>query len=175
MATSWYKPQTITQYSEEGAENIHLRWDDSNGYSGLRSDNSSSVGTLGNLIHIARSPKPNITNKTYYLKLTGFNFQSLPDSISGIELQINSRRAGRVTDDTVILTYNNSQLGDNQASLNLDPIKFYGNENFLWGLESVSKAVIQDSSFGVVLRFKSHPQWPHKDPIDLLSVQLRIH
>lgn len=174
MATDWFNPTTITQYAEDGAENVHVRWDDSNNFAGLRSS-SASVGTVAPLVHIARSPKPNITNKTYYLKLTGFKFRQLPDVINGIELKIVSRRAGRVTDDTITLTHNEKIIGDNQATLELDPNTTYGSEDSLWGLKSISKEMLEDSSFGVVVRFKSHPKWPHKDPIDLISAQLRIH
>lgn len=174
MATDWTNPRQITQYAEPGAEDLHIKWDDTNGYANLRSNNGS-VGTLGKLIHVARSPKPNVTNKTYYLKLTGYNFSNLPDQISGIELRLNSRRAGRITDDTITLTYNNNFIGDNQANFDLNPMKIYGREDFVWGLDSISKETLQDSSFGVVVRFKSHPQWPHSEPIDLMSVQLRIH
>jgi len=175
MATAWFNPQIISQYAEEGAEDIHIKWDDSTGYSGLKSSNGASIGTLDPLIHIARSPKPNITSKTYYLKMTGYNFAELPNIVSGIELQINSRRVGRVTDDTVSLAYNNALLGDNQASLEINPITRYGGEAVLWGLTSITKETLQDPSFGVVVRFKSHPKWPHKDPMDLILVQLRIH
>jgi hypothetical protein len=175
MATAWFNPQTISQYAEVGGEDVHIRWDDSISYSGLTSANGTSTGTLEPLVNIARSPKPNIASKTYYLKMTGYNFVGLPDTISGIELQIHSRRAGRVTDDTVSLTYNNELFGDNQASLIINPTTTYGGETFLWGLKSISADVLRDPSFGVVVRFKSHPSWPHKDPMDLISVQLRIH
>jgi hypothetical protein len=175
MATDWTNPRQITQYAESGAENIHIRWDDSNGFSDLKSANSGSVGTLEKLLHIARSPKPDINSKTYYLKLTNYIFSNLPDTISGIELRINSRRAGRITDDTVTLALGNQFLGDNQANLEINPIKIYGGEQFLWGLRNISKETLQDESFGVVVRFKSHPHWPHSDPMDLISVQLRIH
>lgn len=175
MATDWFNPQIISQYAETGGENIHIRWDDSNNYAGLRSANGTSVGTLGRLSRIARSPKPDLTNHTYYIKLTGYVFFHLPNVISGIELKLSSQRAGRVTDDLVALTYNNEIIGENQGRLEINPIMYYGSENSLWGLSSVLPAVIQDSSFGVVLRFRSHPSWPHNDPMDLKSVQLRIH
>lgn len=175
MATDWYNPQTISQYAEPGGENIHIRWDDSNNFAGLRSANGTAVGTVSSLIHIARSPKPNITSATYYIKMTGFNFQNLPDLVSGIELKLSSQRVGRITDDTVILTYNNETIGENQARLEINPIMYYGGEASLWGIRSVSRALVQDSSFGVILRFRSHPSWPHRDPMDLKSVQLRIH
>ncbi len=175
MATDWTNPQNIIQYSESGAENVHLSWDDSNGFAGLRSANGTSVGTIGELFHISRSPKPDITNKTYFLKLTGYNFYLLPKLISGIELKIHSKRAGRVTDDVVMLTYNDELLGINQARLEINPIMLYGGETSFWGLDLVTRSMIENSSFGVVVRFQSHPSWPHSDPMDLISVQLRIH
>lgn len=175
MATEWLKPRIITQYPEAGAENIHLRWDDSNDYAGLKSTNGTTVGTLGALIHISRSPKPDISSKTYYLQLSGFNFTTLPELPSGIEVEISAKRAGRIIDDTVSLTYDGKLLGDNQANLNLDLTKVYGGENSQWGLSSISSELIQDPTFGVTVRFKSHPQWPHKDPMDLVSVRMRIH
>ena len=175
MATSWINPRIISQYPEEGAETLHVKWDDTNGFSNLKSANSQSVGTMGDLIHIARSPKPNITNKTYYIKLTDYRFVSLPNIISGIELKITSKRLGRVVDDTVILTYNNQPLGNNQASLDINPIKIYGGETILWGNGSITSTMIQDPSFGVILRFKSHPQWPHRSPMSLDSAEMRIH
>lgn len=175
MATSWINPRIISQYPEDGAETLHVRWDDTNNFGNLKSANNQSVGTLGDLIHIARSPKPSITNKTYYIKLCDYRFASLPDIITGIELKITSKRLGRVVDDTVILTYNNETLGDNQASLEINPIKIYGGETSLWGSSSITSTMIQDPSFGVILRFKSHPQWPHRTPIGLDSVEMRIY
>lgn len=175
MATDWTNPQLISQYSEPGAENIHLRWDDSNGFAGIKTANGTSVGTIGELFHIARSPKPDLTNKTYFIKCTGYNFYLLPESISGIELKIISRRAGRVTDDMIMLTYNDDLLGLNQARLEINPIMVYGGETNLWGSNLITRSVIEDSSFGIVLRFQNHPSWPHRDPMDLMSVQLRIH
>lgn len=175
MATAWFNPRLIVQYPEDGAEDLHVRWDDSNGFSGLKSSNGITVGTMGDLFHIARSPKPNLTNKTFYIRLTNYNFSNVPDTISGIELKLMSKRAGRIVDDTVSLTYQNNLIGENQANLEVNPIKFYGSSNSLWGLESISKATVIDPSFGIVLRFKSHPSWPHRNPVDLDSVELRIH
>lgn len=175
MATSWTNPQIITQYSEEGAEDRHLRWDAANSFAGLRSANGIAVGTLGDLFHISRSPKPDITNKTYFLKLTGYNFSNVPNTINGIELKIEGQRAGRVTDDVVMLTHDGELLGVNQAKLEINTKTFYGGENNLWGLNAISKSTVEHETFGLILRFQSHPSWPHSDPMDLLSVQLRIH
>lgn len=175
MATEWYKPQTISQYPEEGADTVHIQWNDVNGFSGLKSSNSTYVGTLGALYHIARSPKPNITTKTYYLQLTDFRIQNVPEVVSGVEVQIESRRNGRITDDTVSLVYNGEIVGENRGTLDVSPLKLYGSEVDNWGFINLTKNIVTDKSFGVVLRFKSHPQWPHNDPMNLVSVQLRIY
>lgn len=175
MATKWFTSNYIVQYSEPSGEEVHVMWDDSDDFANLKSVYETSVGTVGNLVHIARAPKPDITNKTYFLKLTDFRFTNLPDIISGIQLQLSCKRVGRVTDDTISLTYNDTLIGNNQATLDLSPVKFYGSEVSLWGLKTLLTDTVLDSSFGIVLRFKSHPSWPHKDPIDLVSVQLRIY
>jgi hypothetical protein len=175
MATLWTNPTIISQYAEAGGEDHHISWIDRDGFSDLRSKNGQFVCTNGLLEHIARSPKPDLVNKTYYIKMSGYNFQNLPEVISGIELRLSAKRSGRITDDTVQLHYDDQQIGDNQASLNLNPVKLYGGENILWGLTSVDATIIQDQSFGVLLRFKSHPSWPHKSPVELDSVELRIH
>jgi hypothetical protein len=175
MATAWTNPSLIVQYSEIGAENIHARWDDSLSFSQIKSSNGQTVGTLEPLYNIARSPKPNVSNKTYYVRCTGYNFQNLPESISGIELKLTTRRAGRITDDTIQLCLEGATIGENQANLEINPIKVYGGQNSLWGLSSISLDTIKNLSFGVILRFKSHPSWPHRDPADLDSVELRIH
>lgn len=175
MATSWTNPTTFIQYPEEGGEASHIQWDTSGSFNELRNPNGHTVDTIGNLIHVARSPKPDIKNKTYYIRCTGYNFQNLPASISGIELKLTTKRSGRVTDDTIQLCLNEATIGENQASLAINPIKVYGGETALWGLSSLSVSDVQDPTFGVVLRFQSHPSWPHNTPAGIDSVELRIH
>jgi len=161
MTTPWTNPTTLTQYAEEGAESVHVQWDDS-----LRSTN-------GCLEHIARSPKHDLRTKTYYLKATGFNFQNLPATISGVELRLSVKRRGRVTDETISLVIND-QVSDNRATLDLAPTKLYGNETDMWAMRNLSIEAL-DNNFGVLIRFQSHPNWPHKDPAFIDAVELRIH
>lgn len=175
MATDWTNPTIITQYAEEGAENVHILWDDRDEFSSMKSNNGQSVGTMGYLEHIARSPKTDITNKTYYIRTSGYNFKNLPETLSGIELRLTTRREGRVTDDTIQLCLNEEVIGDNKADLKINPIKIYGSETNLWGVDGISLSTLQDSSFGVVIRFKSHPNWPHRSAAFIDSVEIRIH
>lgn len=173
MTTKWTPPTICSQYAEEGAEDFHISWDSSS-FSSIRSNNSNSLGTMGTLEHSARSPKTDVTNKTYFLKITGFNFTQLPTTLSGIELRLTMNRGGRVTDETVSLCINDTLVGTNNADLDLNPLKVYGGEANLWDT-NLTIVDVTDPSFGVILRFKSHPQWPHRTGAFIDAVELRIH
>jgi len=175
MTTAWTVPTDIIQYAEPGGESVHIPWDDSRGFDVLKSMDVRGVRSLGRLSHIARSPKHDIVNKTYYIRATGFDFYGLPEVLSGIELLLLVTRYGRVTDDTVELVLNNESIGDNQASASIIPEKIYGGLNNLWNTKNLSVNNIQDPSFGIVIRFCSHPHWPHRDPVIIGGVRMRIH
>jgi hypothetical protein len=174
MTTAWTFPTIITQYPEEGGENIHVPWDDYDNFSNMKSANEQSVGTIGNLYHIARSPQLDLTNKTYYVRTTGYNFTNLPSVVSGIEVRLRTKRGGRVTDDTVQLCLNGELIGENRATIAANPIKIYGSESDLWSSD-ITPALINDSSFGLVIRLRSHPSWPHNTAAFIDSVEIRIH
>jgi len=173
MTTQWTIPTLITQYAEEGADTVHIPWD--KGDSVIQEGGYRSFGTLGALYHIARSPKLDLVTKTYYVNATGFNFTNLPETISGIEVRIKTKRAGRVTDDTVQLCLDDNLIGENKATLNLSAIKIYGNSNDKWTVDNISLQNVQNSSFGVAIRFQSHPQWPHRDAAYIDLIEMRIH
>jgi hypothetical protein len=174
MTTNWTLPRTITQYAETGGEDAHVSWLEVNDFHGLKNLDGKSVRTTRDLIHIAREPRHDIKEKTYYLKLTNFNFVNLPATLSGIELKLSMNRVGRITDETIQLCRNDDLVGDNHASLNLDLIKIYGSETDNWNT-NLTMSDIQNSSFGVVIRFQSHPNWPHKSSPLIDAVELRIH
>jgi hypothetical protein len=113
--------------------------------------------------------------KTYYLELTGYNFLYLPDVVTGIEARLTADRRGRITDEQTLLCLNGTMMGDNKADLLLDPKKTYGGETDRWGMENLSRADLQNSSFGITIRFQSHPHWPHSDGAAVDSVELRIY
>lgn len=174
MTSNWALPTIIEQYSEEGAETMHVPWNSEENFNNIKTKNGKSLKTIRDLVHIARDPKIDITEKTYFLRCTGFSFLNLPTAISGIELKITSNRFGRITDDTVQLCLNENLIGDNYATLNLEPIKIYGNDTDTWNTDLTTQNV-STTSFGVVIRFKSHPSWPHKSNIFLDCIELRIH
>jgi hypothetical protein len=174
MTTEWTLPTTIIQYAEPGGEDAHISWLDDGGFYGLKSLDGKSVRTTRDLFHTARDPRHDLTDKTYYLQLTGFNFTNLPTTLSGIEMRLIINRYGRITDETIQLCLNDSLIGENQASLDLEVKKIYGGENFLWN-GNLTIQDVQDPSFGVSLRFQSHPHWPHRSSPLIDAVELRIH
>ena len=175
MSTPWALPTIISQFSEPDAEAVHIAWDNSNNFNSLRNLDSGYIQTVQPLMHIARSPKHDLKNKTYYIRASGFNFINLPASFSGIELKLTTRRYGRITDETIQLCLDEVSIGDNMATLDLNPIKTYGGDSNKWGAEDLSITNIINTSFGVVIRFQSHPNWPHRDPAFIGAVELRIH
>jgi hypothetical protein len=175
MATEWTLPTAIRQYAEPTAEEVHIRWNDSNGFAALQNVNGSLLRTQRPLQRIARSPKADITMKTYYLELTGYNFQTLPEVITGIEARMTADRRGRITDEQISLCLDGQLVGKNQADLSLLPMKIYGGETELWGTRRLSITDLQNPSFGITLRFQSHPHWPHSDGAAVDSLELRIH
>ena len=175
MTTAWTVPTDIIQYAEPGGESVHIPWDDSRGFDVLKSTDVRGVRSIGRLSHIARSPKHDILNKTYYIRATGFNFYNLPAVLSGIELLLLVTRYGRATDDTIELVLNGESLGENQASSSISPEKIYGGPSNLWNAKNLSIDDITNPTFGITIRFRSHPHWPHRDPVIIGGVRLRIH
>jgi hypothetical protein len=133
-----------------------------------------SIRTTKDLLHIARDPRHDILQKTYFLKLTGFNFFDFTGPILGVEARLVMNRGGRITDETIQLCLNDNLIGKNMATLDLDVDKIYGSENDSWGI-NLNMTDIENPSFGIVLRFQSHPRWPHKTSPLIDAVELRIH
>lgn len=168
MTTLWTLPTIIDQYAEPEAESVHVAWD-------LTNEPIRNIQSLGTLKHISRSPRYDIRNKTYFIKATGFNFDNLPNSLSGIELRLTTGRHGRAMDDTIQLCIGNDMIGDNRATTEILPTKLYGGALDLWNTNQLTLSSVQNSSFGIVIRLQSHLHWPHSDPVSIDLVELRIH
>lgn len=174
---------TVIQYAED--EQSQIQWDQHN-LDILANPGTGSLTTVKPLMHIARSPKYDLTNTTWFIQCTDFNLENLPDTISGITAIIDMNRGGRIADDTIQLVYQGDMIGENQAqpafihtptqdkSL-MDLKSVYGGKFNTWGVSDLTKAMIQDPTFGIVVRYKSHPAWPHKTHPILYSVQLQIN
>jgi hypothetical protein len=174
MTTPWTLPTTVVQYAEPGTELYDISWDDSSDFQGLKTLDDTYIKTTRDLLHISRSPKIDVTMKTWYLRITGFAFTNLPETLSGIAVRVTGNRRGRITDDTVQLCLQSEGLGENRANLDLSPQKIYGNDTDLWNTQ-LTIADIMDPTFGVLVRLQSHPHYPHKDSAFLDCVEVQIY
>ena len=168
MTTAWTLPGTIAQYAEDPD---HIEW--GSNFEGLRTL-FSGVSLSKPLMHISRQPRNDITMKTWYVQATNFQFQNLPETISGVAFRFSLIRSGRVFDDTIQLTHNGELIGKNRCVRTVDPVQVYGGTTDLWAVENI-RDIIQDPSFGITVRLKSHPDWPHKTTPILKGLELQIY
>jgi len=166
MPTKWTYPNTVIQYAES---DVHVPWLNV----GNEFDQINLVRASKDLLHISNSLMNDYKMKTYYLVVKEFDFDELPETISGIEVHINIRRSGRITDDTVQL-YLNQPLGENLATYQIQDIKTYGNQTARWGVENLTPELVDDPEFGIVLRYQSHPTTPHQTAPYMEHVQMRV-
>ena len=165
MPSPWLCPSSVTQFTDS---EYHIPW--------LNVDDNFTdirlIRTVKDLLHI---PNPLINDfrmTTYFLVIKDFNWVGIPDTITGIEASINIRRTGRIMDDTISL-YNGSAIGENKADKIMDNSKTYGGSSDLWSLETLSPSDL-DENFGLVLRYQSHIDFPHRTTPNLEHVQIRI-
>lgn len=168
MSTNWTTPTIVTQYAEDES---HVQW---------FTENFEPVKTLYGgvslskpLLHISRQPKNDILMKSWFVSATNFNFQNLPTTISGVQFRFSVDRVGRVFDDTVQLTVNGELIGENKCVRTVDSVQIYGGLSDTWEVQNLND-IINDPSFGIVIRLKSHPNWPHKTTPILRGLELQI-
>lgn len=172
MYTPWYYPTTVSQYAEHES---HISWESSANFAELQELDCRSIKTSRDLIYISNPTTNNIRSKTWFLTATNFNIGEITGTITGVQLMINANRGGRITDDTVQLYLNQSTIGDNMATEILDMNKLYGGSRELWGLDDFTSDIYQSTEFGIILRFQSHPRWPHRETILIDSMALRFY
>jgi hypothetical protein len=171
MPTPWFYPNTVTQYAEVDS---HIAWSgEETGFSSIKSNNGDFLITKKELLHIANSNLNDLKMKTYFLHLSNFKIISLPEVPSGIEVELEMRRGGRITDETMQLMYADINIGDNQASYKLDANTIYGSSTNTWGVD-LTKTMLQDDTFGISVRFQSHPNWPHRESPKINYIRLRV-
>jgi hypothetical protein len=177
ITTLWMTPSIVSQYAEPEAELVDVRWDDTDNFSSMNYVDGRYVKTVGDLVHISRSPKTDIITKSYYLKIQGYNFSNLSSimsTITGVEARITAKRAGRIMDETVALCIEDTIKGENQAGLLLDPVTYYGSSDFLWKTKGITVDQVMDPTFGIIVSFQGHKEWPCRDFILLDCVEVRI-
>jgi hypothetical protein len=171
MATDWFYCNNVTQ-TYEVIE--HIPWVDTDDYFPIKHANGMFLSLSAPLLHIANSVVNDVKMKTYFLNLSDFQIKGLPDIISGVEVEINMNRGGRITDETIQLMYNGAFIGENRANFDLSPDKLYGSNTDLWGTVLTS-AILSSSTFGIGVRFQSHPSWPHSEYPRIDYIRIRVH
>ena len=56
----------------------------------------------------------------------------------------------------------------------LDNVKLFGGEYDSWELETLDLSMLTDPSFGLGVRFQSHPNWPHRESPMINYIRLRV-
>ena len=166
MPTPWSYPTVVTQFCEA---DVHIPWHKTD----EDFNKMNLIQTQRDLLHISNPLVNDIKMKTYYLVMTGFEWDDIPLTISGIEAEIHVRRVGRITDETVKL-FHGAAIGDNRATISLPDNKIYGADTDLWGLETIPTEIVTDNNFGIIIRYQSHPSIPHKSTPNMMHVQLRL-
>lgn len=173
-----YYPSKVEQISD--APDVEIAWTATNFTSDRLPPTQFKIYTSQDLKHISNPACGDLRNQTWTLRYTGFNIPE-ETQVSGIQLNIIANRNGRIVDETVQLTYNNELIGDNNFIYITDeeghlPVKnetVYGSSQDLWG-SNVTSDMISDQTFGVNLKFQSHPYYPHSCGMIIESVTLTI-
>ena len=191
----FFYPQSIVQYAEY--PETHISWTNNDADSTIVDNSSYNLGdpdtgagnrniisTIKPLTHVANPTRGPKLDKTYYLKCTNFNIGNLPNTITGITLHISSQRNQKIIDETVCLIYDGEVISDNKTNLSaghygveghmkIENDASYGGPQDLWGA-TITKTMLQDSKFGVLLRFSSNPMRPHKDGMLVYQITLEV-
>lgn len=174
-----YKPSKVDLYSEDPENEITWSTVNATDPDFLLQKRWRTVKPL---VHRANSATGAIRNSTYSLICTEFNMSELPDTITGIELYIQAQRNGRISDYQIQLTHENLPIGENNFKYITDTEghflllnnTVYGGPDDTWGAE-ITKEMLQDPSFGVILKFQSHPYYPHSCGMIVEAVSITVY
>lgn len=133
------------------------------------------------LRHIANPATGNLRDRTQALIALEFN---IPNTISpvGIEVTVSGQRNGRISDEIIQFWYQGNLIGSNNfkyltdynGNLKVENKTVYGGPTDLWGLE-LTPEILSDPEFGIMVKFQSHPYFPHQDIMILDSIALTIY
>ena len=172
-----YYPTTVTQTGEEP----NVAWIGTGGDGSNLISIDKKIRTSKELKHISNPASGDLRDSTYTLVYTGFQISEL-SAVNGVVLRVVAQRNGRIADNTIQLTYQGSAIGqnnfyyqtDDEGRLPLFDDTTYGGSEDLWGAE-LTPELLQDPSFGVILKFASHPYYPHSSGMRIDSVSLTIY
>ena len=174
-----FRPNSVVQSSE--IPEYEIGWKSvPTAYDGFLMN--SRWSTLRDLKHISNPATGDLRNKTWSLTCTDCRMIQLPNIITGLELNLNAQRNGRIVDEVIQLTYQGVPYGNNnfvyktdsEGHLTILTETTYGSPTDLWG-EPLTPAILQDPSFGIILKFQSHPYYPHSCGMTVDSVSLTVY
>jgi len=133
-------------------------------------------------------------SNTSQLWCTGYNIPNNSQQVRGIEFSLNLKRAARIEDLVIQLALNGELIGENRAStinpvqsnmytgggpndvplIPVGDINIYGGSSDLWGTTGLTSTNIADTTFGIVVSFKSNIIYPHSDTAYLDQASIRI-
>jgi hypothetical protein len=139
-------------------------------------------GTIRPLLHRSNPATGDLRDKTWTITCTNFNMTTLPDVITGLQLDLSGQRNGRIIDETIQLTYQDQAIGDNnflyvldsEGHFYLNNQTTYGGPTDTWGV-ALTPEMLQDPSFGIILKFQSHPYYPHSCGMFLDTVLFTVY
>ena len=189
ITTQFLNPTTINQVSVPneitGSSSIDWHFNSTALVPGAYATSSKPLYTISGLW------MEKFLSNTSQLWCTGYNFSNTGGTVVGIELQLNILRAARIEDLLIQLTLGGQIIGNNYAST-VNPVQSdmytgtlleplnpkqdldtYGGPSDLWGTTLTSDN-IADSTFGIVVSFRSNAIYPHRDIAYLDQASLRI-
>lgn len=134
------------------------------------------------LKHISNPACGDLRNRTQSLAFLNFGITDSPVTVTGLELRIQAQRNGRVADDQIQLIYRGDAIGNNNFNYQTDidgrltvgNDATYGGPADLWGA-TITPEMLEDPEFGVILKFQSHPYYPHSSGIQINLVSLTVY
>lgn len=175
-----YRPHHVELFSEMPDEEITWRTTNSTDPNSLLQKRWSTVRSLK---HIANPATGDLRDRTWALICTDLQVTNLPEVITGVQLNLNTNRNGRVFDEIIQLTYQGNLIGINNINYQVDSeghLSPLQNESVYGGLENLWEADITEDmvrapSFGVFLKFQSHPFYPHNCGMLVDSVSITFY
>ena len=182
MITQWRQARTLTELPEDGG--IAWAMPNVNAAAAVDTNKLKLVQDLESLSNSTHNRAGLITTFTNQLVLSNFGFD-VAGPIQGIEVEVISQRRNRICDKRIRL-YLDGRVGKDHSQKSgwLDTYMnfvgtcendfIYGAADDLWEV-NLTDTIVNDPAFGILLQFESHPVTPHKDPLFIEQVSMRVH